>query len=85
MLQHIDTIECSCIFAPLTYITTLMWDSTLIRTCTGHYFFICVSWKDISGRFILEMWNAKVLVLPIFIVSYGFAKCIREIIRGRVI
>ena len=30
------------------------------------------------------MWTAKVLVLPIFIVSYGFAKYIREIIRGRV-
>ena len=25
----------------------------------------------------LEMWNAKVLVLLTFIVSYGFAKCIR--------
>ena len=36
-------------------------------------------------RFILEMFIAIVLVLPnVFIVSYGFSKCIREITRGSV-
>ena len=38
-----------------------------------------------NHQIILEMLIAIVLVLPIvFIVSYGFAKCIREITRGSV-
>ena len=46
-----------------------------------------VDWKkikNISKDFFEEVWNAKFLVLPVFIVSYGITKCIREITRGSI-